>query len=420
MLGTTAERLELLQAMIGCRHHMYFWTYTPELQLCATNCPYPNELQVFFLMELNDYSPNIWKNAPVTYPMIFHNSLGLTWICDFEKDEAGQPLQAYVMGPVFYEKISDNGMEQALNRLRLSAPVRKAFQELLYELPILQIDRFMEFGLMMHYCITGEQLSFSDYRYASAEKMEQWEAAAMEMPGKTATEGIPERTTPADYSWIMEQRLQQMMEQGDMEYKAFSSKMVELLNPSFLMGSNSIRMIKNTTIIHTALCMRSAIRGGLSLEIAYTLSDQYINSIEGCTSLLDVMDVNSAMVDDFLQRVHQCHARSDVSPQIMKCCNYIQLHFNEKLQMRTLAQYVNYSETHLAKKFKAEVGMPIKQYILNCRMSQAKQLIAYTNMSIQDICEEVGFASTSYFGELFRQETGMTPMEYRCNGGESS
>lgn len=416
MLGTTAERLELLQEMIGCRHNMYFWTYTPELQLCNTNCPYPNELQTFFFMELNDYSPDIWKNAPATYPMIFHNSLGLTWICDFEKDDAGQPLYAYVMGPVFYEKITDNGIEQALIRLRLSAPVKQAFLDLLYELPILQIDRFMEFGLMMHYCITGEQLSFSDYRYASAEKIEQRETAA---EGAVA-EGIPEGTTPADYSWIMEQRLQQMMEQGDMEYKAFSSKMVELLNPSFLMGANSIRMTKNTVIIHIALCTRAAIRGGLSPEIAHTLSDQYINSIEGCATLLDIMDVNSAMVDDFLHRVHHCRARSDISPQIMKCCNYIQLHLREKMQMKTLAQYVNYSETHLAKKFKAEVGVPIKQYILKCRMEQAKRLIVYTNMSIQDICEEVGFASPSYFGELFRQETGMTPMEYRCSGGSAS
>ncbi len=314
MLGTTTERLELLQELLGCRHNMYFWTYTPELQLCATNCPYPNELQTFFFLELNNYSPDIWKNAPVTYPMIFHNTLGLTWICDFEKDDAGQPLYAYVMGPVFYEKITDTGIEQALIQLRLSAPVKQAFLDLLYELPILQIDRFMEFGLMMHYCISGEYLSFSDYRYASAEKTESREITA---------EGIAEGTTPAEHSWIMEQRLQQMMEHGDKEYKTLSSRMVDLLNPSFLTGANSIRMTKNTTIIHTALCTRSAIRGGLSPEIAHTLSDQYINSIEGCTTLLDIMDVNSAMVDDFLQRVHQCRTRSDISPQIMKCCDYM-------------------------------------------------------------------------------------------------
>ncbi len=411
MLGTTAERLELLQALIGCRHNMYFWTYTPELQLCATNCPHPNELQTFFFMELHDYSPDIWKNAPATYPLIFHNTLGLSWICDFEKDDSGEPLYAYVMGPVFYEKITDNGIEQALTRLHLSAPVKQAFLDLMYQLPIIQIDRFMELGLMMHYCITGQQLAFSDYRYTSTEKV---------IHRETAVEGFPKGVNPLSHSWIMEQRLLQLMEQGDMEYKTLASRMVDLFNPTFLSGTNSIRSAKNTTIIHVALCTRAAIRGGLSPEIAYTLSDQYINSIEGCTTLLDIMDVNSAMVDDFLQRVHQCRSRSDVSPQIMKCCDYIQLHLNEKLHMQTLAQYVNYSETHLAKKFKSEMGIPIKQYILKCRLDQAKRLIVYSNMSIQDICEQIGIASPSYFAELFRQETGMTPMEYRSSGGNSA
>ncbi len=81
-------------------------------------------------------------------------------------------------------------------------------------------------------------------------------------------------------------------------------------------NGDPIRNLKNMTIIYTALCTRAAIHGGLPPEISYNLSDMYIQSIEASRSLGEIAEVNSAMVDDFVRRVHHCRTHPERSPQM--------------------------------------------------------------------------------------------------------
>lgn len=90
-----------------------------------------------------------------------------------------------------------------------------------------------------------------------------------------------------------------------MNYKEQAGRMVGIGMTGNLGNGDSIRHIKNITIVYTALCIRAAIRGGVDSEIAYTLSDQYINAIETCASLSEIAEVNAAMQEDFVRRVHQ-------------------------------------------------------------------------------------------------------------------
>ena len=61
--------------------------------------------------------------------------------------------------------------------------------------------------------------------------------------------------------------------------------------------------------------------------------------------------------------------------------------------------------------------MSISDYTIVLKMERAKVLLRNTNKPLQDICEELGLTSTSYFCSLFIKTTGLTPMEYR-NGAE--
>ena len=55
------------------------------------------------------------------------------------------------------------------------------------------------------------------------------------------------------------------------------------------------------------------------------------------------------------------------------------------------------------------------EYLLSKRVTEAKNLLAGTELSISDIAESVGFSSGSYFSQRFRLVTGMTPMEFRTH-----
>lgn len=79
-----------------------------------------------------------------------------------------------------------------------------------------------------------------------------------------------------------------------------------------------------------------------------------------------------------------------------------------------LARETGLSATHLAGLFKAEVGMPPRQYLLRLRVQRAKQYLAESRPSITEIAIELGFSSSQHFAAVFKELAGVTPRDYRA------
>lgn len=71
------------------------------------------------------------------------------------------------------------------------------------------------------------------------------------------------------------------------------------------------------------------------------------------------------------------------------------------------------SQSLLYKKIKSLTGMSTVGFIKSIRMEHALELLADPSLSISEISERCGFASVSYFGEIFRMQFGKSPSEYR-------
>ena len=98
---------------------------------------------------------------------------------------------------------------------------------------------------------------------------------------------------------------------------------------------------------------------------------------------------------------------------IQFCCNYIQLHLSDKNSIADLARQTGYSENYLSRKFRKEMGITLTEYVTRQRIESAKEMLISDSEEIQDICTRLGFGSQSYFGEVFRKFTKMSPSEYR-------
>ena len=72
-----------------------------------------------------------------------------------------------------------------------------------------------------------------------------------------------------------------------------------------------------------------------------------------------------------------------------------------------------YTETHLSRKFKREMGCTIVYYIQNAKVEKAKYLLVNTHESVDSISNQLASNTRSYFTQVFRQYTGITPSEYR-------
>ena len=98
---------------------------------------------------------------------------------------------------------------------------------------------------------------------------------------------------------------------------------------------------------------------------------------------------------------------------IKEIMNYIDLHFSENLTLDFLATQENINKFHLSHEFKKYTGLTLKEYIITTRISHAKDLLKYTEKSVQEISEECGIYHISHFINLFKAREGCTPHKYR-------
>lgn len=397
------RKLALFKELIRCGHDLYFWSYDRECTLLDTTCPLGQQFR--HVLNLNPKTFHaLLELSQYRRPVMMNGQAGLVWLADFLFDAEDTLQRIYAVGPVYMEDPSRKAIDRMLFELDLLPGERSDLRQLLTDVPVLSINRFFDFGLMLHYCITEERISISEFRYPNIEPEQQ---RGNDSGARTDSHG----------TWAMEQELMRLVEAGDLEYKKKAARLVSTGRVGQLGNGDPVRNLKNMTIVFTALCMRAAIRGGLTPEIAHTLSDQYISAIEAGNTFAEVAEVNAAMQEDFVQRVHKARTEQGVSPQVQNCINYIHFHYAEKLEMSTLAEKIGYSPSHLGKLFKQETGMTIKQYIMNYRIDRAKDALRLSGESISSICHRMGFDSPSYFGKHFRLATGMTPLEYRETQG---
>ena len=117
-----------------------------------------------------------------------------------------------------------------------------------------------------------------------------------------------------------------------------------------------LEQVRVSQIVFISLCTRAAIQGGLSPELAYSRGDAYIQDIMNCRTIADAANIGHTMYDEFIQLVHKKRTNPQYSPQIRSCCDYIELHAEEKLRLSDIAKRIGYVEYYLSRKFKAETG----------------------------------------------------------------
>lgn len=85
----------------------------------------------------------------------------------------------------------------------------------------------------------------------------------------------------------------------------------------------------------------------------------------------------------------------------------------QNISLQSIAEQVHLSPKYLSDLFKKETGENFIDYVRRYRMERAKFLLQTTQLKIYEIADLTGYSNTKYFMTIFRQETGMTPSEYR-------
>lgn len=104
---------------------------------------------------------------------------------------------------------------------------------------------------------------------------------------------------------------------------------------------------------------------------------------------------------------------SPLSGKLRNVMHYLDEHYAETISLDYLAERFYISKYYLSREFKKEFGTTIIQYILTKKITNAKELLRYSNASIEDIAQLCGIDDASYFNKVFKKMEGCTASEYR-------
>lgn len=115
----------------------------------------------------------------------------------------------------------------------------------------------------------------------------------------------------------------------------------------------------------------------------------------------------------FTKSEHGSPAPSSPNDKLAKVRDYLDASFTKNISLDELSSLFYISKFHLSREFKRIYGVTIGSYLLQKRLSEAKNLLRFTSLPIDTISHRCGFVDAGYFIKVFKKSEGMTPNQYR-------
>ncbi|MDY3917874.1 MAG: helix-turn-helix domain-containing protein [Candidatus Limivivens sp.] len=213
------------------------------------------------------------------------------------------------------------------------------------------------------------------------------------------------------HTYLEEQRTLACVRDGKLQ--EVEEYMDRLSQAAGKLSSTAFNHNKNLAICAITLATRAAIEGGAAPAEAYRVSDIYINILDRCTELSEILECRKKSMYELTKMAAGAREERIRSSYVEQCRDYIHKNYFRKMHLSEIARAIGISESYLSRSFAREEKMTIQEYIRKVRVERAENLLKYSEASLSEISDYVGFSSQSHFGESFREQKGMTPGQYR-------
>lgn len=396
---TNNEKLSFFHELISCFHRIPHWVFDSQMELLSCTHEHTALLQQYFLPQA--YTEAIQTHCAVfRSPTVRANDTYAAWLFTPELED-GEPQRIHGFGPFFPDNASANQCEERLNLLELPHAEKEALWQIFRQIPVIFANDLTRYSIMLHYCLTGEHTGTMDFIYPAF--------SMSPLPNHQKQEQMESLRRQHE----IELRMIRMIGEGDLNYsKHIQEIMMVSSGPSFY-RNETLRQTKNRTYARAGLVAEAAIEGGIDPEVALPMLYRHLQDMEDAGNIAELGKAAHIMEEDFARQVYR-RRTSTMSKTVLDCCDYIRLHLeDENLSRAELARALNYSEGYLSRKFSKEMGVTIKDYIIQQRLERSKELLKNTRRSIQDISTQLRFGSHSHFAAAFKTACGMTPKQWR-------
>ncbi len=318
----------------------------------------------------------------------------------------------FIVGPTRQVPASDQTLRELAFRLGLGKEEAEEWRRSMKAIVPMPVESLLLMLCAVNYMVNGEKRELRDLTIATGqqENLDSLRAAqAMERSGS-------QPPAPMHNSYSQEQAILRIVRKGDTAALHTWLGSAPAIRGGIL-APEHLRQRKNLFIVTATLCSRAAIRGGLDVDDAFSLSDAYIQSCERLDTAEQITNLQYHMVLEFTRRVERLHLGEHPGRLAQAVANYVQQHLSETVSTEKLAQALYMGRSHLSTKFHAETGVTLSEFILRQKTEEAKRLLRYTDRTAAAIGEYLAFSSPAHFTRVFKKYAGVTPNEYREKHG---
>lgn len=95
--------------------------------------------------------------------------------------------------------------------------------------------------------------------------------------------------------------------------------------------------------------------------------------------------------------------------RVRKIMEYVASHYNQPLKLSDAAEIVDLSPVYFGNLFKQQTGMSFRQYVTTIRLNQAENMLLNGENTVGEVAELCGFSDTFYFSKVYREQKGISP-----------
>lgn len=310
-----------------------------------------------------------------------------------------------IIGPTRQAKENDQELKELAFKANVDNDDLNDFINSMKSIVRMPIESILQILCTINYVLNNEKKSLKDITIH--------DALQDKLIAKQNNEMI-ETTNDFDVhnSYDQEQAIMNIVSKGDVAALNSWLEFAPAISEGTL-AKEQLRQHKNIFIVSATLVSRAAIRGGMDVNDAFSISDFYIQRCELLYSLNDITNLQYRMILDYTERVSRLHLNQNNSKLLIDVTNYIYHHISESIKTEDIAKSLYLSRPYLSKKFKEETNENIAEYIIKEKINEAKRLLRYSNKSLTQISSYLGFSSPGHFSRVFKKYTNLSPSEYK-------
>jgi len=146
-----------------------------------------------------------------------------------------------------------------------------------------------------------------------------------------------------------------------------------------------------------------------SKEIIGSDINEQINKVKDIEQLKEYLLYMSKRIFEYVKEKYTNQTAEYVSWAV----KYISEHLHEDISLQSISDMLSLTPHYFSKIFKNETGVNFIDFLTDERMKKARELLITSDISVEQISEQVGLSSTSYFIRQFKRKYGLTPGQYR-------